>query len=179
MQSEYMERIMKWPTPKTTKQLQSWLRFINYYRSFIKDFSVLTAEMNAQRREKMLKWTETMGEKFRELKEKFKKFPIKAYLRYGEDETPFVVWPDFSSQALGHVLQQRQDGKLRLIAAGGRKTTPGETNYAPTKGELSAIMHALRTHEHILRYKPFVIMTHHQLLKWLHSMKNPRGIFAR
>ena len=75
--------------------------------------------MNEQRREKTLKWTETMEEKFKELKEKFKKFPIRAYLRYGEDEAPFEVWPDFSSQALGHVLQQRQDGKLRLIMAGG------------------------------------------------------------
>ena len=151
MQSEYVDQIINWPAPKTIKQLQSWLGFVNYYRSFIKDFSILTAEMNAQRREKTLKWTDTMEEKFKELKEKFKKFPIRAYPRYGEEEAPFEVWPDFSSQAVGHVLQQRQDGKLRLIAAGGRKTTPGETNYAPTKGELSAIMHALRTHEHILR----------------------------
>ena len=66
-----------------------------------------------------------------------------------------------------------------MIAAGGRKTTPGEANYAPTKGELAAIVHALRQHKHILHYKPFVIMTDHQALKWLHSMKNPRGIFAR
>merc|ERR1711873_65129 len=144
-----------------------------------RDFSILTAEMNAQRREIMLKWRDTMEEKFKELKEKFKKFPIWAYPRYSEDEALFEVWPDFSSQAVRHALQQRQDGKLRLIAARGRKTTPGETNYAPTKGELSAIIHALRTHEHILRYKPFVIMTDHQSLKWLSSMKNTRGIFVR
>ena len=75
MQSEYMDRIVNWPTPKTTKQLQSWLGFVNYYRSFIQNFSVLTAEMNVQRREKTLKWTEVMEEKFKELKEKFKKFP--------------------------------------------------------------------------------------------------------
>ena len=67
MQSEYVDRIMKWPTPKTTKQLRSWLGFANYYRSFIKDFSVLTAEMNAQCREKTLKWTEIMEGKFKEL----------------------------------------------------------------------------------------------------------------
>ena len=82
-----------------------------------------------------------MEEKFKELKEKFKKFPIRAYPRYREGEAPFEVWPDFSNQALGHVLQQRQDGKLRLIAVGGQKTTPGESNYVPTKGEISTIMH--------------------------------------
>ena len=46
----------------------------------------MTAEMNAQYREKTLKWTETMEEKFKELKEKFKIFPIRAYPKYGEDE---------------------------------------------------------------------------------------------
>ena len=60
--------------------------------------------------EKTLKLTDTMEEKFKELKEKFKKFPIRAYPRYGEDEAPFEVWPDFSSQALGHVLQSDRMG---------------------------------------------------------------------
>ena len=96
-----MDRIVNWPTPKMTKQLQSWLGFVNYYHSFIQNFSVLTAEMNVQSREKMLKWTEVMEEKFKELKEKFKKFPIRAYPRYGEDEAPFEIWPDFSNQAIG------------------------------------------------------------------------------
>ena len=117
MQSEYVEKILNWPTPTTVKQLQSWLGFVNYYRTFIKDFSILTAEMNTQQSEKTLNWTEIMEKKFRELKEKFKQCPIRAYPRYGEDEAPFEVWPDFSATALGHVLQQRQDGELRLIAA--------------------------------------------------------------
>ena len=118
MQSEYLDRIVNWPAPKMTKKLQSWLGFVNYYHSFINDFSVLTTEMNAQRREKTLKWTDTMEEKFKEFMEKFKKFLIRAYPRYKEDEAPFEVWPDFSSQAIGHILQQRQDGKLRIIMAG-------------------------------------------------------------
>ena len=40
-------------------------------------------------------------------------------------------------------------------------------------------MQALRMHEHVLRYKPFMIMTDHQSLKWLSRIKNPRGIFLR
>ena len=106
---------------------------MNYYRTFIKDFSILTSEMNAQRKKKTLNWTEEMERKFKALKGKFKQRPLRAYPRYGEDEAPFEVWPDFSATALGHVLQQRQDGELRLIAAGGRKTTPGERNYPPSR----------------------------------------------
>ena len=179
MQEEYVNKILEWPTPETVKQLNSLLGFMNYYRSFIKDFSVLTAEMNTQRKEKSLKWTEVMERKFQELKCKFKGKPIRAYPLYGEEEEPFEIWPDYSRDAVGHVLQQVQGGERRLIAAGGRKTTTGEKNYPPTKGELAAIVHALRSHEHILRYKKFIIYTDHKSLEWLHSMKNPRGIFAR
>ena len=82
MQSEYMDHIVNWPTKKTTKQFTSWLGFVNYYCSFIQNFNVLTAEMNGQCREKKLRWTEVMEEKFRELREKFKKFPKRAYPRY-------------------------------------------------------------------------------------------------
>ncbi len=31
--------VTEWPTPKTKKELQSFLGFANYYRHFIKDFS--------------------------------------------------------------------------------------------------------------------------------------------
>ena len=48
MQKEYVEKILNWPTPTTVKKLQSWLGFVNYYRIFIKDFLILTAEMNSQ-----------------------------------------------------------------------------------------------------------------------------------
>ena len=179
MQDKYVDRVLQWPKPETGKQLGSFLGFAGYYRSFIANFAWLTSEMSAKKKEKTVTWTETMDKKFATLKELFGKKPIRAYPRYGPEDEPFEVWPDFSAAALGFVIQQVQKGKRRLIAAGGRKTTQGESNYAPTKGELAAIVHALRKFEHLLRYRPFVIYTDHAALKWLKSMKNPRGIFFR
>ena len=179
MQDKYVDRVLQWPKPETGKQLGSFLGFAGYYRSFIANFAWLTSEMSSKKKEKVVTWTETMDKKFATLKELFGKKPIRAYPRYGPDDEPFEVWPDFSSAALGFVVQQVQKGQRRLIAAGGRKTTQGESNYAPTKGELAAIVHALRKFEHLLRYRPFIIYTDHAALKWLKSMKNPRGIFFR
>ena len=47
MVPSYIEKILSWPTPKTNKNLSKWLSFVGYYRSYIKDFSMLTQEMSA------------------------------------------------------------------------------------------------------------------------------------
>ena len=117
MKEDYVKKIIEWPIPKTTKELASFIGFAAYYRSFIPEFSSLTAEMNSQKRKKTLEWTEEMTTKFNLLKAKFGQRPIRAYPDY--DGEMFEVWPDYSSEALGGVLQQVQDGQRRLIAAAG------------------------------------------------------------
>ena len=178
MQEGYVERILQWPQPQDTKQLNSWLGFVGYYRSFIPEFAALTKEMNAQRKEKVLKWTENMTADFEKLKEKFKERPIRSYPRYDLDE-PFQLTTDFSSKAIGGVLSQVQNGKERMIAAVARKCTKHEENYASVKGELSALVYCCRKFEHILRYRPFVVNTDSQALKHLRNLKTPTGIWFR
>ena len=177
MREDYVEKILEWPTPKTVKELSSFLGVVGYYRSFISKFASLTHEMNAQKKKKELEWNDSLQAKFEHLKKLFGEKPIRAYPDY--EGKCFEVWPDFSALAFGGVLQQEQDGQRRFIAASGRKTTAGERNYPPTKGELASIVHILRKHEHLLRYKKFKVFTDHQPLKWLRTMKNPKGIYWR
>ena len=177
MMDEYVRRILDWPIPKTVKQLRSFLGFTGYYRSFIPQYAQLTSEMNSQKgkKTKNLEWTPEMTEKFNMLKELFSKKPIRSYPRFGENEPEFTVTPDWSNDAIGGILEQGG----YFIAAGGRKTTPGERNYPSTKGELSAIIYMLRKFEHILRYKKFIVFSDHKPLQWLKSLKNPKGIHFR
>ena len=179
MRDDYVEKITNWPVPKTPKELGSFLGFCGYYRTFIKDYSRLTGEMDGQKRKKTLDWTEEMDNNFKTLKELFNRRPIRAYPEFHEGAAPFEVRPDFCGKNVGAVLEQVQDGQLRFIAAIGRKTTQGESNYPPTKGELCGIIYALRKWEHILRFKPFLLFTDHQALKWLHTMKSPKGLYWR
>ena len=37
MQDDYVRKIEEWPRPSTTKELNSFLGFIGYYRTFIPD----------------------------------------------------------------------------------------------------------------------------------------------
>ena len=78
------------------------------------------------------------------LKRNFSTKPIQAYPWYGEQEAPFEVWPDCSNIVIRHLLQRQQVCQRRLIACGGRKNTPGELNYEPTKGEYAVIVDDLQ-----------------------------------
>ena len=76
MQDDYVKKIIEWPRPSTTKELNSFLGFIGYYRTFIPRFSELTNELNSMRKESKVVWTEEIERKFTELKGEFAK---KAY----------------------------------------------------------------------------------------------------
>ena len=46
MLDSYIERIENWPVPETGKDVQKFLGFAGYYRSFIPDYTTLTAGLN-------------------------------------------------------------------------------------------------------------------------------------
>ena len=176
---KYVDRITEWPTPTTHKQLSSFLGFTGYYRSFIRDYSYLTNEMNTAKNQKQFEWTDVMEEKFKKIKEKFAEQPVRAYPDYLDDAEPFQLSVDFSCENLGAVLTQVQNGEEKLIGVAGRKTTPYERNYHSTKGELAAVLYGLRKFEHILRFKKFILWTDNASITWLKTVTKPRGITFR
>ena len=178
MKPSYVEKITKWPAPTTTKELNTWLGFCGYYRTFIPNFSKLTNEMNSMKKETKFVWNDILEEKFQLLKAEFGKMPVRSYPDYTIDE-PFQVAVDFSQENVAAILSQVQKGQERFIGAVGRKTTKYERNYHSCKGELSAIIYALRKFEHILRFKKFVLWTDSKALTYLQTMKKLTGIYFR
>jgi hypothetical protein len=63
------------------------------------------------------------------LKGDFKKNNTRSFRIYNSEE-PFFLTIDFSALAIGVTLSQTQNGREQLIAAAGRRTTPGERYYA-------------------------------------------------
>ena len=103
-----------------------------------------------------------MESKFIQLKNLFKKKPIRAYPIYSEEAALFQLYTDFSHIAMGNMLCQKQDGQEKLIAAGGRECSKSESNYGSPRRELSSVVPACRSYDHILRYKKIHI-AHRQL----------------
>ena len=178
MVEDYVNRITGWPEPTTIKQLNTLLGFLSYYRHFIEGFSDLTAEMMSQKKLKKLDWTAQMSENLKKLKKKFEDKPIRAAPDFTSSE-PFILTTDYSGTAIAAILSQVQDGRERLISAGGRKCTGPESRYPSWRGELAAFIYGCRKFESLLRYKEFRLVTDSTGLKHLQTMTNPKGIAGR
>ena len=76
--------------------------------------------------------------------------PILAFPDY---KFPFILHRDSSSEGLGAVLYQKQEGKLRVIAYASRSVTKTESNYPTHKLEFLALKWAIceKFHEYLCR----------------------------
>ena len=76
----------------------------------------------------------------------------------------YILDTDASDYALGAVLQQRQDGKVVVIAYASHGLDAAERSYCTTRKELLAIIYGLRKFRHYLLGQPFELRTDHAAL---------------
>ena len=115
MVPSYIEAILAWPKPTSAKELATFLGKCGYYRSFIKDYSKVSACLEAEKKKTDIewKWSDKMNEAFKILKNKFKDKPILAYPEFGTGKE-FILDIDWSKEGMGQCLSQEQtkeDGK--------------------------------------------------------------------
>ena len=172
-----VEAVTKWPTPKTVYDVRSFLSFVGYYRRFIKDFSkiakpireVITGLENQSKRtakKTFVEWTEAADSAFEHLKKLCTSTPILAYPDY---KLPFVLHTDSSSEGLGAVLYQKQDGKLRVIAYASRSVSKSESHYPAHKLEFLALKWAVfeKFHEYLYGSNTFEVYTDNNPLTYV------------
>merc|ERR1711914_38848 len=183
---EYIEAIK---APRSGKEVQQLVGFLQYFASFCPEFSQLTAPMNALRNKRHLApgdWTQECEESLRTLKAHFAKPGLIRHYPLAPDDPDagkFEVHMDFSAKGLAACLYQTQrvngEARLRFIDAAGRKTLPYERNYHSSKGELAALHFAVNCWEHLLRSKPFVVLTDSKTVENWTTMKDPGGVIRR
>ena len=172
-----IEAVTKWPTPKTVYDVRSFLGFVGYYRRFIKNFSkitkpireVITGLENQSKRaakKTYIEWTDTAESAFEALKTMCVSTPILAYPNY---QLPFILHTDSSTDGLGAVLYQKQDGKQRVIAYASRSVSKAESNYPAHKLEFLALKWAVceKFHEYLYGSKSFEVYTDNNPLTYV------------
>ncbi|XP_077166890.1 uncharacterized protein LOC143823989 [Paroedura picta] len=179
--------LLAWEPPRTRRQLQSFLGFANFYRTFIPNFAKVALPLTdllktkqggktASRPGTPLLWTPPCQNAFDKLKLLFTSEPV---LAHADPSKQFTVQVDSSDVAMGAViLQEGEDGKLHPLAYLSKKFSGAERNWAIWEKEAAAVKLALSTWRHWLEGSaiPFVVWTDH---KNLQALKQPRSLSAK
>ena len=110
------------------------------------------------------------------LKQALVSYPVLAYPQYDKH---FRLYADASAFSVGAVLAQVQDGVERVISYVGRSLNNCERKYGITEKKLLALIFAVKRLDPYLRFTTFTAIVDHTALKWLLSLKEPTGKFAR
>ena len=135
--------------PKNASELQTFLGFAGYYRSFVEGFAQTAKPLHqlvAQQSKKQLpkksqfQWTSTCQAAFETIITKLTSPPVLAYPDFS---LPFTLHTDASGEGLGAALYQVQDGRTRVIAYGSRTLNEAERKYSAYRHEFLALKWAI------------------------------------
>jgi len=164
--------IANWPRPKDVPEVRTFCGLASYYRSFVANFAHIARPLHElTRKNASFVWTDACEDAFNELKRRLTSSPI---LVAPPDEGTFVLDTDASDTALGLVLQQEQDGVLRVIAYASRALSDAERRYCITRRELLGVIYGLKKFRQHLLGRPIIVRTDHAALTYL--MKTPEPI---
>lgn len=118
--------VKEFPTPRTPKQLKSFLGLLGYYRKFIPNFAKITKPLTVcLKKGNAIKLTEDYRKTVEMCKNLLCNDPILQYPDFSKD---FILTTDASNYALGAVLSQGQIGSDKPICYASRTLSGTETN---------------------------------------------------
>ena len=165
-------------SPKTRKDVRSFLGCVNYYRRFFPDYSKRSVALtNLLKKDKNFSWSEEAESEFVDLKTSLTKSP---FLILPDLSKEFVLYTDASNFAVGGALcQLDSDGFPRPVAFGSRKLLERESKYCTTEREMLAIIFSVHHFKHYLLGKKFTIFSDHASLSHVFKSRDPTGRLAR
>jgi hypothetical protein len=172
-----IELITKLPTPKTFKDVRSFLGHAGFYCRFIEGFNSIAKPLcKLLLKDTPFDWTEACQEAFTKLIGKLTSAPI---MQAPDWSLPFELMCDASDYVIGAVLAQRKDKKPHVIYYASRTLNRAQMNYTTTEKELLAIVFALDKFRPYLIGSPVVCFTDHAALKYLFTKKDAKARLTR
>ena len=170
---EKIRAIQEWPSPTSIGDVRSFHGLASFYRRFVRDFSTLAAPLTEVIKKNVgFKWGEEQEKAFQLIKHKLTHAPLLALPDFSNI---FEIECDASGVGIGAVLMQGG----RPIAYFSEKLSGATLNYPTYDKELYALVRALKTWQHYLWPKEFVIHTDHESLKHLKGQQKLNKRHAR
>ncbi|GBG92123.1 hypothetical protein CBR_g54423 [Chara braunii] len=159
--------IRDWPRPQSVTEMRSFLGMTGYYRTFVKNYSVVAAPLtDLTRLDTPWEWTEECKAAFRHLKHALTHYEV---LKLPDPDKPFIVTTDASQYGIGAVLAQQEGPKLRPIEYMSKKMPSQKFAKSTYEKELYAVFKALTHWRHYLLGRFFILRTDHQTLRWMRT----------
>ncbi|XP_068476613.1 uncharacterized protein [Phaseolus vulgaris] len=157
---EKIKAIQEWPTPQNVGDVRSFHGLASFYRHFVPNFSSLASPLNELvKKDTKFCWGEKHEQAFQRLKAQLINASILALPNFAKT---FELECDASGVGIGAVLLQGG----HPIAYFSEKLHGATLNYPIYDKELYALVRALKTWEHYLVSKEFVIHSDHESLKY-------------
>ena len=163
---EKVQAIQDQQAPTTVKGVRGFLRFINFYQKFIKDFAALLELLiQLTKKDIPVQQEEEQDQAFQTLKEAFLLDKVLASL---DLEQGAVVECNSSSFAIGATLSQEDlSSNLCTVAYLSQKFTPAKANYPIYNKELLAVIFCLQEQDLELQsVQEFKVVTNYKNLKY-------------
>jgi len=158
---EKIKAIQEWPIPQNVEEVGSFHGLTSFYRRFVPNFSSLASPHNELvKKDAPFCWTEKQDQAFKRLKAQLTNVSILALPNFAKT---FKLECDASRVGIGAVLLQGE----HPIAYFSEKLHGATPNYPIYDKEFYALVRALKTWEHYLVSKEFVIHSDLESLKYL------------
>jgi len=172
-----IELIANLTTPKSIKDVRSFLEHASFYRRFIKYFSVISKPLsNLLTKDNIFEWTKYCEEAFVKLKHLFTSAPI---IQPPNWSLHFEIMCDASDYVVGAVLEQKKDKKPYVIYYASKTLNSAQMNYTTTEKELLAAVFASEKFRSYLIGSPVIVFSDHAALKYLFSKKDSKARLVR
>ncbi|KRH92791.1 LTR retrotransposon, partial [Pseudoloma neurophilia] len=178
-----IEGIEKCALPENITDLQSFLGFANYCRSFIPKYAEIAQPLYDLLKGKQRKsvgqviHTRESEVAFRELKKAIKIHLIRHQPDISKD---FILTTDASTRGISAILAQcNEKNEEVMISCFSRTLNKAEENYSATDLELLAVVKSLEHFRQYLLGKKFRLRTDHMALTYIQQCKNQTSRLMR
>ncbi|KAK7575703.1 hypothetical protein V9T40_011989 [Parthenolecanium corni] len=163
-----VEAIYEYRTPKTKKEVQSFLGVINYYRGHIPKCGELAAPLHELTKSNVqFHWGPDEETSFNELKKAVAESILQNFPDWSRK---FYVITDASNVAIsGIVVQFDDENQPKVLGMVSRLLKTAEKNYDTYEKELLAIIYTIKKHIYLLVDHPIILRTDNRALKYLNS----------
>ncbi|GBG91238.1 hypothetical protein CBR_g52122 [Chara braunii] len=159
--------IRDWPRPQSVTEMRSFLGMTSFYRTFIKNYSIVAAPLtDLTRLDTPWEWTDECEAAFRHLKHALTHYEV---LKLPDPDKPFIVTTDASQYGIGAVLAQQEGPKLRPVEYMSKKMSSQTLAKSTYEKELYAVFKALTHWRHYLLGRFCILRTDHQTLRWMRT----------